>query len=125
MAGRVTLSCSLFLLLASSACEVVADFDPKKLETDRTIGPVPLPSLDGAVALIPDANFDTDGGPVIPNQQPDAEVTTPGDAGAPDAFVLPPTDLDAATEPDGEAGSAAPHDAAAETEPTFADAALE
>jgi hypothetical protein len=45
-----------WLLLATlCACEVIADFDRDKLDETRTIGPTPLPMLDGAIALMPDA----------------------------------------------------------------------
>lgn len=69
------------LLVCTSACEVIANFDPKRLDTDRTVGPVPLPTADGAVALIPDAGELPDGALIRPEAS-DAQVTTPvGDAG--------------------------------------------
>lgn len=47
---------STWLLFVSlSACEVVADFNRDKLDEQQTIGPTPLPSADGAVALMPDS----------------------------------------------------------------------
>jgi hypothetical protein len=52
----VKVGSSRWLLLAMlCACEVIADFDREKLDDTRTIGPTPLPTLDGAIALMPDA----------------------------------------------------------------------
>jgi hypothetical protein len=42
----------LYVISALSACELIADFDQSKLDGDRTVGT--LPTLDGAVALVPD-----------------------------------------------------------------------
>ena len=63
-----------------NACEVVADFDPKRLNTDRTVGPVPLPTADGAVALIPDAGELPDGA-LISAEVTDAQVAQHEDGG--------------------------------------------
>jgi len=79
MAVRLSVTCALVLTLSTSACEVVADFDPKKLDEDSTIGPVPIPSLDGSTALMPDAAL-VDGAQIRP-VQPDAEVRESEDAG--------------------------------------------
>ncbi|MDB4977548.1 MAG: hypothetical protein JWN48_5889 [Myxococcaceae bacterium] len=101
--ARVSLSLSFCFLLSSSACEVVADFDPNKLNVDRTIGPVPIPDMD-ASALIPDAALDRDGALIQP-EVPDAQVALL-DGGDLDAALV----RDAAvSEPDGalEDGSAA------------------
>lgn len=104
------------VLLCSSACEVVADFDPKRLNTDRTVGPVPLPSADGAVALIPDAGSLPDGALIGPEVS-DAEAAHPADGGhdAGDAGW----DLDAASALDAAGSSDAgerAEDAAPETD---------
>lgn len=58
------------MLAMLCACEVIADFDREKLDERRTIGPTPLPTLDGAVALIPDA------------AQPDGALIGRDDAGS-------------------------------------------
>jgi hypothetical protein len=88
--ARATTVCSslrlllvlLPVLVCASACEVVANFDPKRLNTDRTVGPVPLPSSDGAVALIPDAASLPDGALIQPEAS-DAQVAhARGDAGS-------------------------------------------
>ena len=69
------------VLACISACEVIANFDPKRLNTDRTVGPVPLPTADGAVALIPDAGELPDGALIRPEES-DAEVApVAGDGG--------------------------------------------
>lgn len=56
-----------------SGCEVVANFDERALD-DRTIGPTPIPQLDGAVASMPDASMD---GAIV---QPESDASRP-DAG--------------------------------------------
>jgi hypothetical protein len=113
------------LLLASSACEVAASFDPKKLETDRTIGPVPLPSVDGAVVNIPDASASLDGALIKPPET-DAQLPQVSDAAALDAATAEDAasgELADASSDD--AGADAGNDAAASGDISFADAGLD
>ncbi|MDB4986796.1 MAG: hypothetical protein JWN04_1974 [Myxococcaceae bacterium] len=115
MAGRTKLCCSVLLLLSVSACEVAADFDPNKLNADRTVGPVPLPSLDGSVVQMPDASPSPDGALIKP-EQPDAEVLV-------DASGLDSGWADDGAVSDG-ASADSGNDAAAPADISFADAAL-
>ena len=104
---------ALALLSSISACEVAADFDPKKLDKDRTVGPTPLPTQDGATASAPDAEVEQDGALIKPPES-DAEVVAKDagrltDAGpvAADAAVADASvpDMDAAVTADGGAVS--------------------
>jgi len=106
---------SLLLLCGSllvSGCELIASFDPSELDQNRTLGPTPLPTLDGAVPLLPDGSLRFDGALVRDDTGvPSDRDATPGDATAPtDASVsdasdgqVPDADLSA---PDGAAGDA-------------------
>jgi hypothetical protein len=117
------------VLLSLPACELVATFDQSKLDENRTLGPTPLPTLDGAVAVVPDGSLRFDGALV----RDDTGVPSPGDAatdasaadassGQPDAEVADASTLDAAVVEDaavdagasdaGDAGDASSLDAA-------------
>jgi hypothetical protein len=102
----------LLLMLCGSllvpACELVARFDQSELDENRTIGPTPLPTLDGAVPVFPDGSLRFDGALVR-----DDTGVAPADAASTDAAVrdasdasdglVPDADLSA---PDAEAGDA-------------------
>jgi hypothetical protein len=87
------------------ACEVIADFDRQKLEEQRTIGPTPLPTVDGATPLIPDA-AQPDGALIGPGRDDDGgldaalEAADAGDAAADAASTADAAGLDAASEPE-------------------------
>lgn len=68
------------VLAPLAACEVVADFDRQKLDEKRTIGPTPLPSADGAVAVLPDAAARPDGALVSPTERDAGELDAAADA---------------------------------------------
>lgn len=74
----------LFVAPALAGCELIADFDSEEAE-GRTVPVTPLPTLDGAVALMPDGSV-----------RDAALVSDPvdDDAGATDAavVVVPPVD---------------------------------
>jgi len=96
-------------LAALSACELIADFDQDKLNDNRTIGVTPLPTLDGAVAVVPDGSLRADGALTRDDAGTLADGATPGaDAAAPDASHDP--DADAAPS-DAGLDAAAPVDA--------------
>jgi hypothetical protein len=67
-----------FALLSLPACELVASFDQSKLDQNRTLVPTPIPTLDGAVAVVPDASLRFDGALV----RVDTGVPAPADAAA-------------------------------------------
>lgn len=69
-------------LLSLSACELVATFDQSKLDENRTLGPTPLPTLDGAVAVVPDGSLRFDGALVREDTgvRSDTGAPIPGDA---------------------------------------------
>jgi hypothetical protein len=110
-------------LLSLPACELVASFDQSKLDQNRTLGPTPLPTLDGAVAVVPDGSLRFDGALV----RDDTGVPSPGDAATdaardasaddasdgqlPDADVLDAA-VDAGASDAGNAGDAGDLDAA-------------
>ncbi|MET0343260.1 MAG: hypothetical protein ABW252_19785 [Polyangiales bacterium] len=88
MTRRPPLHAMLLGLLLSSAlagCELIADFDSEEVE-GRTVPVTPLPTLDGSVALMPDASV-----------RDAALVTDPPlpDAGASDASVVVVGPMDA------------------------------
>ena len=99
----------LLLLFCGSllvpACELVARFDPSELDENRTIGPMPLPTLDGAVPLLPDGSLRFDGALVRDDAGVARDAATPTDASVSDASDarVPDADLIA---PDAEAGDA-------------------
>jgi hypothetical protein len=70
------------VLAPLAACEVVADFDRQRLDEKRTIGPTPLPSADGAVAVLPDAATRPDGALVGPAERDAGELDAAADAAA-------------------------------------------
>jgi hypothetical protein len=128
MALRASFLCTLVLssyALLGTGCEAVADFDPKKLEQDRTVGPVPLPTLDGATANVPDAQVGQDGALIRPEES-DAGPTTPmpeRDAGDLDANVTQDdASADDAGQPVDGGGADSGNDAAGPDDISFADA---
>ena len=105
----------LLLLFCGSlllpACELVARFDPSELDQNRTIGPMPLPTLDGAVPLLPDGSLRFDGALVRDDTGVGRDAATPSDAAVSDASDAhaPDADLsapDASDAPDADAGDA-------------------
>jgi len=81
------------VLSALAGCELIADFDQSKLDENRTVGPTPLPTTDGAVAVVPDGSTQFDGALL----RDDASTTPVSDASASDGGApLQPVDgLDA------------------------------
>lgn len=127
--GRLPLACAFLLLLGSSACELIADFDEGKLEQSRTIGPTPIPELDGS-AIVADGSIIDDASLVRP-AMPDAgdaaldsalaDGASPGDAGEQGDGATP---TDAAEPSDASAADANAADGSALEDASVADASL-
>jgi hypothetical protein len=95
-------------LLLSPACELVASFDQGKLDQNRTLGPKPLPTLDGSVAaVVPDGSLRFDGALV----REDTGVPTPADAAADAARDAALYDASDGQLPDADLADAGPSDA--------------
>jgi hypothetical protein len=52
LARWIAIGCAML-----SACELITDFERDKLDEQRTLGPTPLPTVDGAIPLMPDAAY--------------------------------------------------------------------
>ena len=71
------------LTLVDLKADNSASFDPNKLNADRTIGPVPIPELDGSTPRMPEAGQQD---ATIPSEGDDGSVREPPDMGGMDAM---------------------------------------